>query len=237
MPSHVRRSNAPRSRGRPPRLDPETILEMAREIDPQEFSMPRLATQLGVTTQALYYYFSNRERLEEALAEAVLEKIPVVPDRGQGWQEHGREVALAIRRVLMRTGGAAERLRAGRRPKAGLRLMDRNIGVLTTQGFSDSDAIRVNDLITNFVIRSCAADTRRGRRRRVFSRDCEAAISELGEASVPQLSRLAKGGLRLEPEEAFERNLDDLLAGIASGLARRGGNKRSEKRNLEPKRP
>lgn len=182
--------------------------------------MPALAEVLGVSTPALYRYFASREELLEALAESVIEKIPLPSVRVTDWKEWVREIALATRSVLVRQPDLAGRIRAGAHSPSVLRLMDREIAVLTGNGFSDAEAVRIHQLVTHYVYRACAADARHSRRRRTFPPEFVSAVADQGRLALPHLARIVEQRVELDADEAFARNLDDLLAGIEAGRQR-----------------
>jgi TetR/AcrR family tetracycline transcriptional repressor len=204
-------------RGRPPVLDREKILEAAGGIGVGDFTLPAVADCLGVSPQALYHYFPNRESLLEALADASLRHVPMVPDRGQGWREHVRETAVAVRAVLLRTPGAAERIGAGRQSPEALRRMEHTVGVLMRRGFTAEEALRSCQLVTNYVLRSSHIRLRQHPRSRyAAARELAEGIEYLGNDALPHLTAVLDTLVTLDPDETFERNLDCILAGIAA---------------------
>lgn len=57
-----------RRRGRPPRIDREKILAVARTLPPGRLTMQAVADRLGVHRNAVHYYVADREGLMKLLA-------------------------------------------------------------------------------------------------------------------------------------------------------------------------
>jgi AcrR family transcriptional regulator len=89
-----------RGAGRPPRISRSEILAVARDLGIDELSMGALAERLGVTRQALYYYFPSKAELLAGLA--AQERIPLPPSDGRPWQEWVIAAGFALRDLISR---------------------------------------------------------------------------------------------------------------------------------------
>ncbi|MGO9436208.1 MAG: TetR/AcrR family transcriptional regulator [Terracidiphilus sp.] len=93
MPSNVKAlwgTNMPKSRGPKPAHSPEQIARTAIGVADAEgmdaVSMQRIARAVGVTTMALYRYFSSKEELIDRMIETAGGLPPKVPSGSQGWR-------------------------------------------------------------------------------------------------------------------------------------------------------
>lgn len=77
-------------RGRPPMLSSETIIDVALEVlrthPTDEFTMAKVARELGVSPPALSRYFPSRAALLSAMADKAFADFPDIPANGD-WRE------------------------------------------------------------------------------------------------------------------------------------------------------
>lgn len=83
-------------------------------------------------------------------------------------------------------------------------------------GFSAEEALLSYDLVTAFVFRSAQTDERRKARSALVSPELRRAIEQLAPADSAHLRRMVDELGTLDPQQAFRRNLDCILAGIAA---------------------
>lgn len=86
-------------KGRPGSLTREIILREAMRLESSEFSFGKVAELLGVSLQALYYYFPNKEALSEALAEEINRSVHF-GDHDRPWHAYMRKVLFDYRDFL-----------------------------------------------------------------------------------------------------------------------------------------
>ena len=86
-------------KGRPGSLTREIILREAMRLESSEFSFGKVAELLGVSLQALYYYFPNKEALSEALAEEINRSVHL-GDHERPWHAYMRKVLFDYRDFL-----------------------------------------------------------------------------------------------------------------------------------------
>lgn len=104
--------SAKRSRGRPPKLSKENILNAAREMDLRGLSVVKLAQSLDVSDAAIYYYFESRA----ALVRAVVDEGSVgfaPPEVGPDWWNGMKDYALRVYDALIESPGAAQAMIGG----------------------------------------------------------------------------------------------------------------------------
>jgi TetR/AcrR family tetracycline transcriptional repressor len=94
-----------------------TALELLDQVGLDGLSLRRLAASLGVQAPALYWYFSGKQDLLDAMAQAMLDQQPwpARPAAGQPWDEWLAERARAHRRAMLAHRDGA-RIHAGTRP-------------------------------------------------------------------------------------------------------------------------
>ncbi len=98
------RTTGPKSRGRPPRLSREDIinasLQLLEEESLEEFTLAKVAKRLDTVSMALYNYFDSREALLCALADKICMDFRMPRIRAnQPWQKKLRAWLNAVRRL------------------------------------------------------------------------------------------------------------------------------------------
>ncbi len=87
------------------------VLQAAREILAEhslaDLSMRRLAADLGVRPNALYWHFPNKQTLLAALSDDILEQIPATP-QDLGWDQRLAYLATGLRAALLDVPDSAE---------------------------------------------------------------------------------------------------------------------------------
>ena len=89
-----------RTPGRPARLSHEIILEAAGKIPFEELSFSTVATELGVSTQALYKYFRNLDALRAGLA-AKLSGQNVYEGQWRLWRSESEDIASLLTQIAL----------------------------------------------------------------------------------------------------------------------------------------
>lgn len=104
------------------------------------FSMRRLAGELGVTVQALYWHFDNKDALCLAVVERARQELAAVP-LGRGAPVRRLEQHLRALRSHWRAHPSAVVL--GRRypPSAAGAFVDQGVGLIEEMGFAHDDAV------------------------------------------------------------------------------------------------
>ncbi|MDL9937445.1 TetR family transcriptional regulator [Gordonia sp. ABSL1-1] len=87
------------------------VLAAAREILVEaslaDLSMRRLAAELGVRPNALYWHFPNKQTLLAALADDILASVPI-PGTGESWDIRLATLATGMRAALLAVPDSAE---------------------------------------------------------------------------------------------------------------------------------
>ncbi|EON33032.1 Transcriptional regulator [Gordonia terrae C-6] len=87
------------------------VLRAARDILGEhslaDLSMRRLATELGVRPNALYWHFPNKQTLLAALADDILAAV-AIPGTGLAWDDRLDRLATGMRSALLEVPDSAE---------------------------------------------------------------------------------------------------------------------------------
>jgi AcrR family transcriptional regulator len=87
------------------------ILAAARDVlihhSLADLTMRRLASEVGVRPNALYWHFPNKQTLLAALADDLLSEV-ARPDPAQPWDQRLRALAVGMRAALLRVPDSAE---------------------------------------------------------------------------------------------------------------------------------
>ncbi|MFW0791634.1 TetR family transcriptional regulator [Gordonia sp. CPCC 205333] len=117
-----------------------------------DLSMRRLATELGVRPNALYWHFPNKQTLLAALGDDILSSI-AAPDASSAWDEQLTELAAALRETLLSVTDSAELVSSSW--ASGLSAMavaDQLRTVASSGGLTDADAHAVTTAICQLAI-------------------------------------------------------------------------------------
>jgi AcrR family transcriptional regulator len=144
-----------------------------------------LATELGLSTTAMYHYVDGKADLLNLIAEATLATVEL-PDTGP-WQQRVRVFARSARRAMLRIDGIAE--------------------VLQTHPAKGA-AQQVDSLVQGLVVEAKVPPGRREAARVLLM------IFVLGSVSLEQALDGLSHQLAVAPETRFEQGLDVLIAGL-----------------------
>jgi AcrR family transcriptional regulator len=146
-----------------------------------------LATELGLSTTAMYRYVDGKAELLNLVAEATLASVEL-PESGP-WQQRIRVVANSARKAMLRIDGIAE--------------------VLQTQPAKGA-ARQVDALMQQLVVDAGVPPARRESARTLLM------IFILGSVSFEQALDGLPHQLNESPESRFQQGLDVLLAGLCA---------------------
>jgi AcrR family transcriptional regulator len=135
-------STADRPMGRPPRISREMIIEVAREIGFEHFTMVSVADRLGVAVSALYRHVTDRDELSRLVTESWMEDFLPLADHGQHWAELARDLARLLFDTF--TGNPAlliEQIRGGFSAISAMLSTETFLRLIVARGFSPSEAL------------------------------------------------------------------------------------------------
>jgi AcrR family transcriptional regulator len=160
-------------------------LRVAERAGMRSVTVRALATELGLSTTAMYRYVDGKAELLNLIAEATLASVEL-PETGP-WQQRLRVFARSARRALLRIDGIAE--------------------VLQTHPAKGA-AQQVNTLMQQLVVDADVAVPRREAARVLLM------IFVLGSVSLEQALSGLPHQLTETPDSRFEQGLDVLIAGL-----------------------
>lgn len=122
------------------RLTPARIVEEAIALADRDgldaLSMRKLAAALGVDPMSIYHHHRDKERLLDAMADALVAAI-VVPERTGDWRADLRTLLLSARATMLRHPWSARLLESRVQPGgATIAHVDRVLGILRAGGLS-----------------------------------------------------------------------------------------------------
>ncbi|MCX4749473.1 TetR/AcrR family transcriptional regulator C-terminal domain-containing protein [Kitasatospora sp. NBC_01287] len=206
----------------PPKLDPalvvDTALRLLNETGLDGLTLRRIATELDVKAPALYWHFSSKQALLDAMATQLFRFAAAEPAPGPHapWQEWVGHSCRTLRRTLLRYRDGAKVFSGTRfQGTDHAEVLERYLAVLLAAGFALDDAVLAfatgYAFTIGFVIEEQAVHPLPGEQDPYFDPDTRAA--RIG----PEHPAAAAAGPALFTgfEERFERGLAILLAGIA----------------------
>ncbi|RKT83150.1 regulatory protein, tetR family [Saccharopolyspora antimicrobica] len=208
--------DAPRRRGRPPKLTREAVLAAALEVLDESghdgLSMRAVAERLGVGKMSLYHHVADRAELERLLIERLLAELDV-PDAALPWRERISALAHSVRSLVIRHPNATPlvALREYSDP-ASLRLPEAVMLALRDAGLSGVALVGGSRLVFSYAIGFAQIDLIA----REDGSDAVSPMASLSAAEFPNIvagARLTRG---LSFDDQFELGLQPLLAGLAA---------------------
>jgi AcrR family transcriptional regulator len=211
-------------RGRPGRLSRHAIIEVASEMVGGEFTISRVARKLGVSPQALYYYFPNKDVLDRAITLHFLGQVPIPDPAGMHWKDWIRAWVTGCRKFMQESGCSQLRIRmpnslsvfrVGDSPSEKLLdLFNAYMGVMQRGGFRSQQAAEVWLYIQNYLQCSDFHTTRQADMDELW----KSVHSDLASAGKDHFSNLKDFDQVPAPdfEALYRRGLDVLVDGIAA---------------------
>jgi AcrR family transcriptional regulator len=200
-------------------------LKLAGEEGIDALSMPRLARSLDIGVTSIYWYFTNKDALIDAItveAAGQLDRL-IAPDKGTSWQQHLRELYLRLRNALRENDLLCDLLfMRGHRlnENALLQLwpdMEETITKLVNAGFTPKTGLQYM-VILSLYTRGCVVLERQMRQVGVAASQ-PAPVS----ADFPILAEAARQhNLRGVDEAAFHAQLDLMIRSMEDHLAATG---------------
>jgi TetR/AcrR family transcriptional regulator, tetracycline repressor protein len=182
----------------------------------------RLAVELGVTPMALYWHFSDKDELLDALAEHLFGQVQLSEPEAGPWDRELR-VALAAFMTVLRPHPAAAGLARARilSSRAGLALAERVLGLLDEAGFSAEEAAEIAGYLLAAVVTLVTAEPGVGNggpdpeARDAAVRARQATLLSLPPQQYPHVIASAAPLTFCANDDAyFARGLDLLVAGV-----------------------
>lgn len=211
-------SAPPPKRGRPSRIDVQSIADAVLEIGPTNATMRRVAEHLGVSLPGLYHHVKNHDELLMMVARHTLEASPPPRYEGQHWAVWLRSYATYIRTALVAEPALLEKFISGVVEYDGeMANVGEALDALHAQGLAPVDALDVYSAVVEMALGAVGEAHREYVHRqngqpwfaRIFALTAQAAP-----ADYPTLRAIGKAGDNPFDDEAFQRRITLLLRGI-----------------------
>lgn len=137
------------SGGRPAKISREGILAVARLLGPGEFTFPHIAKRLGVQPPALYYHFSSREELLNALALELAREFALQPGNPKRWKPWLEETTLRFYDFLIANPALFETSNWRGFAEFGLPIFEAVLQTLEGAGYSLDEAGRTWEVVSH----------------------------------------------------------------------------------------
>jgi|Tabmets5t2r1_1033131.scaffolds.fasta_scaffold11322_3 TetR/AcrR family tetracycline transcriptional repressor len=136
-------------------LSTATIVALAIRLADDEgldaLTMRRLATELSVTPMALYWHFTDKNALLEAMAEHAVEGIVVADATDAPWQDRLRAALTSTLTVLAAHPWLTTMRRRVIRSPNYLRVIETLLDIMRTAGYDDRQAVIALDMVLDNV--------------------------------------------------------------------------------------
>lgn len=186
-----------RTRGRRP-ITVDEILRVGRKLGLKRLSLNAVATELGVTTTALYRHVDGRWGLERLVGESLLAELVLHDDPADDLEHHLVTFGLQLRAFTRTRPGLASYLQLlFPRGESGARLLADEVDALTSRGYAADAAMVLSGAVASVSIALSVSEERRaeaaeGAQRGSFGAEEQAAAERLGTdprfaAALPEL--------------------------------------------------
>ncbi|MBF6208769.1 TetR/AcrR family transcriptional regulator [Streptomyces gardneri] len=226
---------AARRRGRPVRLDRDTILAATDDMlvadGATAFSMRRLADRLGVSTAAIYHHFPTKGALFFAVLDARADDLRQ-PELPADPRDRLAAVVTYLIDTLHELPWVVDILSTGETyGRAAMWILDEFVGAARALGASDAEAISMYSTMWRFTLGELAArkaaDERAAAARRGQAPPhwTESAAPDLVDdmpSILPLLPRWTSLVDSYDPEKAVRDIIDGLVANLGAATSHRG---------------
>lgn len=208
--------NAPRSRGRPPRISRTSILAEAQKLPMADLTMQRLADRLGVRRAAVHRHFPSREALIAAVGENVVASFqpkPIDAAHWRAWLKDAFEQLIAF----MRENPFVLAMRSWDQSAwAILPFAEAAAETLVKAGFSEEEAMHLWRMVVHYAYSAaCSIQASPAARSRYRAAEKFSATGKFPHLAAV-LPRLGE-----DPAPSFARSLEWLLSELADPRSRK----------------
>ena len=224
------RSPRPGPQRQGPPLNRQRVISAALEVIDAEgvtaLTMRRLGRELGTDPMNLYRHTKNRCALLDAVAEHVMDDLPVLSGDAE-WKGQLRLLAHELRLVALRHPNIAPLLLTqplstplGLRPPGTLRPLENILSLLTAAGFAPADTARVYRAFQALLYGHIIIELQKY----IVDPDEDEPLLRLGlqrlpARAFPQLRALAPALAQYDGASELDQGLDILLTGLETQLA------------------
>jgi AcrR family transcriptional regulator len=172
-------------------------------------TMRAVATELGLTTMALYRYVADRDELEALMVEEVLRPLDTTPPPAQPWPEQLRILVERVRATVGRHPGVVPLLISHRHQSAGvLRWSETVVGILHAAGFDGPGRVIALRGLFSYVIGALQLE-----HLGPLAGPGTATIAAL--TDFPRLAETGRQAAAVSPDDEFAGGLAIVLRGLA----------------------
>jgi AcrR family transcriptional regulator len=205
------------------------VLQAALRLVDQEglesLSMRRLGQELGVGATALYNHVADKAALLDGLVETVLGEVLLPPgDDAADWMAAIRSICRSLRQVAHRHPNLVP-LIAGRpfNSPGALRPVEVMFQVLCRAGFEEKLVVEAQRALSGFVLGYVQMELGGAifRPPEMRTDNHPIDIRRLPEAEFPRIRGFAPHLVHYYSDDAFERGLDVIFAGLRAALEQR----------------
>lgn len=198
-------------------------LRIAEESGLDSVTIRRLAQSNGVTSMALYWHFSDKEALFQAMCERVLSEVDVTVDLESPWDARLQGMLGALLTALRRHSAAAALILPRiLNNEPGLRLAEDVLAVLAEAGFASDEAAGLLSHLASSVVTLVTAEPGPDRfleqhEREAMIRSKRATFMALDPSRFPHVIATADAlSACASEDDYFARGLDLLVQGTVS---------------------
>jgi AcrR family transcriptional regulator len=206
-------------------LNRQRVLQAALRLVDQEglesLSMRRLGKELGVGATALYNHVADKAAMLDGLVETVLGEVMLPPSDDADWMAAIRSICRSLRQVIHRHPNLVP-LIAGRpfNSPGALRPVEVMFQVLCRAGFEENLVVEGQRALSGFVLGYVQMELGGAifRPPEMRTDNHPIDIRRLPEAEFPRIRAFAPYLVHYYSDDAFERGLDVIFAGLRAAL-------------------
>ncbi|GAA4398216.1 TetR/AcrR family transcriptional regulator C-terminal domain-containing protein [Actinomadura verrucosospora] len=202
---------------RPRSLNTERLARAALAVIDRDglagLSMRAVAEELGMSTMALYRYVRDREELEGLVVDLVYAEVDAAPPPAGPWEARIETMALRLRDAFGAHAAIMPLTLTRRHESAGSLCWGETVaGILADAGFAGPRAAIALRALIAYIVGAIQLEHLGG-----LEGEGTAVLAGLPADAFPHLSRTARHGRRIGPDEEFRGGLAAVLRGLGEG--------------------
>ena len=206
--------------GRPRMLTQDQVVQAALKLGLDNFTMKRVAQDLGVSIATIYQYVSDRDQLLRLAVAQQMSTLPFPADTGQHWSTFLREYAHATFDLLQSDPHVLVRLlTSGLGMETEVQIVETFLEFMVSRGFAPEDAMHIMHQATAASFGAAVAvcrDRTRARNSGSLRKAFHEALNHYPIEDLP-LVRRAEFAYATEAANLALELVDPLIEAIAKG--------------------